>query len=80
MRRAKCTVSYRRQYKYYSDFGYIDLSNANDVKFDKEWRHTLPVKDGTYDEFDYDKLHNLAQEQWNNIWDWVKKHGQKLYD
>ena len=71
---------YVKLYKYYSDFGCVDLSNANDVKFDKEWRHTLPIKDGTYDEFDYDKLNNLAQEQWNNIWDWVKKHGQKLYD
>ena len=67
-------------YKYYSDAGIIDTNSEDEVKFDKEWRHTLPVKDGTYDEFDYEKLKDMTQTAWNNVWDWVKKYGHTLYD
>lgn len=69
---------YVKLYKYYSNYGIVDAKNKEEVEFDKEWRHTLPVKDGTYDEFDYAKLNALAMEQWNSIWDWVKKYGQRL--
>ena len=67
-------------YRYYIDAGIIDTSNPDDVEFDKEWRHTLPVKPGTYDEFDYTKLYEMNQELWNSIWDWIKEHGHTLYD
>ena len=68
-------------YKYYSEAGFIDYDNKDDVEFDKRWRHTLPLKPGTYDEIlDYKRLESMAQEQWNSIWDWMKKHGQKLWD
>lgn len=67
-------------YKYYLEAGIIDTSNEDEVKFDEEWRHTLPVKQGTYDEFDYDKLKAMIQAAWNNVWDWVKKHGHTLCD
>lgn len=69
-----------RLYKYYVDAGMIDTDNPDEVAFDKEWRHTLPVKNGTYDEFDYDKLTELYQNAWNNVWDWIKKYGHTLYD
>ena len=69
-----------RLYKYYSDAGIIDVDNEDEVEFDKKWRHTLPVKTGTYDEFDYDKLNELHQTAWNNVWDWIKKYGHTLYD
>jgi len=67
-------------YKYYINAGIIDTSNADEVAFDKEWRHTLPVKNGTYDEFDYEKLNELYHNAWNSIWDWMKKYGHTLYD
>lgn len=68
-------------YKYYADFGVVDFSNPDEVAFDKQWRHTLPIKIGTYDEIsDYNKLIDMTQEQWREIWDWVKKYGQRLND
>lgn len=68
-------------YKYYSDVGSIDFDDEEQVKFDNEWRHTLPMKKGTYDEVsDYKKLIAMSREQWDAIWDWMKKHGQKLCD
>ena len=71
---------YVKQYKYYSNFGIVDPKNPDDVAFDKEWRHTLPVKKGTYDEFDYDMLKTMYDKAWDNIWDWVKEYGHTLYD
>lgn len=68
-------------YKYYAEFGNIDFDDNEQVKFDSQWRHTLPIKKGTYDEIlDYKLIEALAKEQWNAIWDWMKKHGQKLCD
>lgn len=71
---------YVKLYKYYSWYGIVDITNPDEVEFDKEWRHTLPVKPGTYDEFDYDALKRLCDQAWDNIWDWVKKYGHTLYD
>lgn len=67
-------------YKYYSNAGIIDSSKEDEVEFDKKWRCTLPVKPGTYDEFDYNKLQEMYQKSWNDIWDWIKEHGHTLYD
>jgi hypothetical protein len=67
-------------YKYYLNYGIVDVTNPDEVKFDKEFRKTLPVKPGTYDEFKYDELKKLVDQKWNDIWDWVKKHGHTLYD
>lgn len=72
---------YVRLYKYYSSFGDIDFNNPKDVAFDRTWRHTLPIKKGTYDEIsDYDKLLAMSKEYWNKIWDWMKMYGDKLND
>ena len=71
---------YVKQYKYYSNYGIIDIDDPDAVEFDNEWRHTLPVKLGTYDEYDYEKLEILYNTAWNNIWDWVKKYGHTLND
>ena len=72
---------YVKLYKYYANFGDIDFNDSEEVEFDKKWRHTLPIKQGTYDEFyDYDKIIELSKEYWNKIWDWMKLHGQKLND
>ena len=67
-------------YKYFTSYGIIDHECQNDIEFDKKWRHLLPVKPGTYDEFDYIKLQELRQKSWNDIWSWVKEHGHTLYD
>ena len=67
-------------YKYYLNCGIVDVTNPDEVKFDKEFRKTLPVKPGTYDEFKYDELKKLVDQKWNDIWDWIKKHGHTLYD
>ena len=36
-------------YKYYCNYGYVDYDDPEQVEFDKKWRHTLPIKPGTYD-------------------------------
>ena len=72
---------YVKLYKYYANGGNIDYDDPEQVEFDKKWRHTLPIKPGTYDRFsDYKLLDKMTREQWENIWDWVKQHGQKLCD
>lgn len=72
---------YVKLYKYYANYGNIDFNNPEEVEFDNEWRHTLPIKKGTYDEIaDYKKLTVMTKEQWNKIWDWMKAHGHKLND
>ena len=72
---------YVKLYKYYANGGNIDYDDPEQVEFDKKWRHTLPIKPGTYDRFsDYKLLDKMTREQWENIWNWVKQHGQKLCD
>ena len=74
-------LQYVKLYKYYIEAGFVDYDNEDEVEFDKRWRYTLPLKPGTYDEIsDYKRLESMAQEQWNSILDWMKKHGQKLCD
>lgn len=68
-------------YKYYSEGGYIDYDDPEQVEFDKKWRHTLPIKPGTYDRLaDPKKMSDMVNEQWGKIWDWVKLYGQRLND
>ena len=72
---------YVKLYQYYFNYGDIDFDDPKEVEFDKEWRHTLPIKKGTYDEIsDYDEMNQLIKEYWNKIWDWMKVYGQKLND
>lgn len=74
-------LRYVKCYKYYSSFGDIDFDNPEEVALDKELRHTLPIKKGTYDEIsDYKKAMSLSKEYWNKIWDWMKAYGDKLND
>ena len=63
------------RYCYYYDFGI-----TSDKALDKELRSTLPIKQGSYDVFDYAKLHAMAQKQWCKIWEWMKLYGQTLWD
>ena len=68
-------------YKYYNDGGYVDYDDPEQVEFDKKWRHTLPIKPGTYDRLaDPKKMSDMVNEQWGKIWDWVKQYGQRLSD
>lgn len=70
-----------RLYKYYSDCAIIDRDNPEEVLLDLHWHHTLPLVPGSYDIIsDYFKLSQLAQERWDNVWDWIKKYGQRLWD
>ena len=74
-------ILYVKLYKYYSNFGDIDFDNSDDVALDAVYRPTLPIKKGTSNEIDdYKKILALSQEYWDKIWDWMKKHGQKLND
>ena len=67
-------------YVYYSDFGIVDPEDKAMVEIDKELQPTLPYKPGTNKSFDYVKLDNLIKTHWDNIWDWMKKYGQNLWD
>lgn len=68
-------------YRYYSDMGHGDFDDPEWVELDKKWRGTLPLKRGTWDEIeDWKKLVKLAQDEWEAVWEWMKKHGQKLND
>ena len=72
---------YVKLYKYYANHGDVDFDDPESVAFDKEWRYTLPIKKGTYDEIsDYNALIALSQEYWDKTWDWIKRYGQKLND
>lgn len=64
-------------YRYYSDFGVVE---DKDQAFDKEWRSTLPIIEGSYDEFDYKKLQSLADQEWNAIWEMMKAYGRTMWD
>lgn len=61
-------------------FYYIESGDTGDKDLDKALRSTLPVKQGSYDAFDYVKLHAMAQKQWAKIWGWMNMYGQTLYD
>lgn len=68
-------------YDYYSNFGIVNCELVDDTEaFEAKWKSTLPIKPGTYRSFDYDKLDALAKEHWNFTWNWIKEHGQKLWD
>ena len=68
-------VKYVKLYEYYRDCGVTE-----DKEFDKKWRHTLPIKKGSYDLFDYKKLDALQKKYWNKIWEWMRQMGQTLWD
>lgn len=73
-------VYHIKLYDYISGFGIIDPKNKDEVAFDKENRHLLPVYEGTYDDVDYVKQHEIVQREWNAIWDWMKEYGHTLWD
>ena len=68
-------LKYIKLYEFYRDTGVTD-----DIEFDKKWHHTLPVKKGTYDNFDYKKLDALQEKYWNKIWEWMRNNGNTLWD
>lgn len=59
---------------------YYDLGKTDDKALDLALRHTLPVKSGSYDALDYNKLYAMQQKQWCKIWEWMKINGQTLWD
>lgn len=67
-------------FRYYSGFGNLDSDSIDAKEFESKWRHTLPIKDGSYDEFDYEKLAKLEEKEWNTIWDMMKEHGRTMWD
>lgn len=67
-------------YLYYSNHGMFDDNDMEMASIDREYRNTIPYKEGTYKEIDCAKLGEMTQEHWNNIWDWVKEKGQALWD
>ena len=71
-------------YDYYAGCGIANeklLGGKAEAKaFEAKWRHTLPIKPGTYREFDYKRLAELQQERWDMAWDWIKEYGQCLWD
>lgn len=74
-------LQYIRLYRYYlDDYMLIDSNDKELVELDKKYRHTLPIKPGTYDEMEYDKLSKLSDKYWNKIWEWMRMYGQTLWD
>lgn len=68
-------LNYVKTYEYYRDCGITE-----DKALDKRLHHTLPIKKGTYDHFDYKKLDALRTKYWNKIWEWMRTMGETLYD
>lgn len=71
---------YVRLYNYYLNFGIVDEKNEDDVKFDKEWHHTIPYEKYKYDAIDYKKLDKLTIKYWNLWLDQFRKIGPNLWD
>lgn len=67
-------------YKFYSNFGVVDKSNKDELAFYNKWKHTIPYKPGTFKDLDYKKLHDLENQHWNAIWNWIKINGRDLWD
>ena len=67
-------------YCYYSDFGIVHDGDEQMERIERKYISTLPYKPGTYKEFDYEKLHGMAKENWNFVWDWIKENGEMLWD
>lgn len=62
-------------YMFYREGGYSDYPDI-----ENKYRHTLPIKKGTYDIMDYKKLQSLTRKYWNKICDWMRTYGETLYD
>ena len=73
-------VYHIKLYDYLQGFGIINANNKDEIEFDKANRHLLPIYEGTYDDVDYVKLHELIDKEWNAIWDWMKVYGHTLWD
>ena len=48
-----------------------------DPKPDKDYPNI--VLEGSYDELDYKKMSEIANQCWNEIWDLVKKYGNTMW-
>ena len=73
-------LEYIALYDYYSNFGIANKELVADVaEFESKWKKTLPIKPGTYRDFDYKKLDSLANKYWNKIWEWMRTYGKVLW-
>lgn len=73
-------IEYIQLYDYYSNFGIANKEIIDNVEeFENKWKKTLPIKPGTYHDFDYKKLDALADKYWNKIWDWLRTYGKVLW-
>lgn len=73
-------LEYIALYDYYSNYGIAGKTLVDDVEaFEEKWKKTLPIKPGTYREFDYKKLDALANKYWNKIWEWLRTYGRTLW-
>lgn len=73
-------IEYIALYDYYSNFGIASKELVDDVDaFEKKWSSTRPIKPGTYDELDFDKLRQLEDEYWCKIWKWMMTYGRMLW-
>lgn len=59
---------------------YFSCGECDDAEFDKAWRSTLPIVEGSYDVFDYDKLFELQDKEWSKIWEMMSKFGRSMWD
>lgn len=65
-------------YEYYANHGIVDDTDLNEKKeFLKNY--SIPMEDGRYDVIDYAKVHDLTQDEWKAIWEWMIKYGQSLW-
>lgn len=73
-------VLHVKLYDYYCNHGSCTFEFDGKAEFEEQHKSALPIKPNSYMMFDYVKLNELVNAEWDAIWDWMKKYGQTLYD
>ena len=67
-------------YELYENYGFrYDESDEYAMKIYNKYKGTIPYYKNSKD-INYTELHKMTNECWNNICNWMMKHGQNLWD
>jgi hypothetical protein len=67
------------KYEYLNAYGHLSDNEKTLYRIDDSFNNIIPYYPGTEDDIDYKKLQNLIDNEWNNIWDWIKEYGRMLW-
>jgi hypothetical protein len=67
------------KYEYLNAYGHLSDNEKTLYRIDDSINNIIPYYPGTEDDIDYKKLQNLIDNEWNNIWDWIKEYGRMLW-